>query len=80
MWTLTATERIDRVILAIEGVQETWPTDGDDAEVLTRDDYRSFDPEFVEEPEPTPEPIEEPTATPDPDAEPTPTEEPADGE
>ena len=55
VWTLTATEEIERIAIRIDGFEESWPTDGDDANVLTKDQYATFDPAFVEE-VPTPDP------------------------
>ncbi len=70
VWTLTESPSITRIIIRIEGIEERWPTDGDDRSVLRRSDYASFDPAFVE---PTPEPVEdEPPsegATPSPESE-----------
>ncbi len=56
VWTLTESPSISRIIIRVEGIEERWPTDGDDRSVLRRSDYSSFDPDFVE---PTPEPVEE---------------------
>lgn len=55
VWTLTATEQIDSVRILIDGLAESWPTDGDDASVLNRDSYRTFDPAFIDVDQPTPE-------------------------
>lgn len=85
VWTLTESPSVERVKIRIDGVDEQWPTDGDDKLILERNDYRSFDPERVE---PTPVPIDEeppteeaptevPSTTPVPE-DPTPTAAPAD--
>ncbi|MGI9623952.1 MAG: GerMN domain-containing protein [Acidimicrobiales bacterium] len=61
VWTLTEPPQpITQVIISIDGVQEQWPTDSEDKLVLTREDYASFHPDFVE-PTPSPEdpPVEE---------------------
>lgn len=58
VWTLTATEEISRISIRIDGVEESWPTDGDDASILTKGQYATFDPAFIDVvvPTPTPEP------------------------
>jgi hypothetical protein len=58
VWTLTETGEINRIIIRIEGILEVWPTETDAQEILSRDDYVSFGPDFVEDP--TPEPVDEP--------------------
>jgi hypothetical protein len=85
VWTLTESPTISRVIIRIEGIEERWPTDGEDASILRRLDYATHDPDFVP---PTPEPVDDeppaeeeptpnpnPTQTPDAEPEPTPTTE-----
>lgn len=54
VWTLTGSPSVDQVVIRIDGQDEFWPTDGEDKQVLTVEDYASFDPEFVE---PTAEPV-----------------------
>jgi hypothetical protein len=65
VWTLTNTDQIDRVAIYIDGELQTWvtPRDGGEHELLVKEHYQSFDPDW-QEPTPTPAPTPEPTPTP----------------
>ena len=73
VYTATELDGIDQVLIQIEGEFRTLPTDeGDTQDRVSRDLYRSFDPDFVPPPTPTPTPTPEPTPTPTPTPSPAP--------
>lgn len=55
VYTLTGAEGIDRIQINIDGAATQWPTDAGAQTVLTRTDFATLDPDFVE-PTPTAEP------------------------
>jgi hypothetical protein len=76
VWTLTNTDKIDFVAIYIDGELQTWvtPRDGEEHELLVKDHFESFDPDW-EEPTPTLAPTPEPTPTPPATPTPVPTSE-----
>ena len=54
VWTLAESTDIDRVVIRIDGEAEFWPTDGEDKQILSPNDYATADPDFIP---PTPEPV-----------------------
>ncbi len=64
VWTLTASADIDEVVIRVDGQDVSWLTtaegDSSPGAALTRDDYPTFDPDFVE-PTPASDPDDQPT-------------------